>query len=142
MLRFVLDTDTFSLFLRGHSQVTANVLGRPLAETGTTIITVEEELSGWYTTLRKAKSPVSLATAYRRMTETVESLALLKLLTFTESAIARFAILRKQHPRIGRNDLRIAAIAIDNNVTLVTRNRIDFQAIEGLTIVDWSTQLL
>ena len=61
MLRFVLDTDTFSLFLRGHSQVTANVLGRPLAET-------------------------------------VESLALLKLLTFTESAIALFAILRKQHP--------------------------------------------
>ena len=138
MLRFVLDTDTFSLFLRGHSQVTASVLGRPLVETGTTIITVEEELSGWYTTLRKAKSPVTLATAYRRMTETVEALALLKLMTFSEAAIARFELLRKQHPRIGRNDLRIAAIAIDNNVTLVTRNRIDFQSIEGLTIVDWS----
>ncbi len=135
---FVLDTDTFSLFLKGHPQVTANVLGRSLAETGTTIITVEEELSGWYTTLRKAKSPVTLATAYRRMTETVESLALLKLFTFTEAAIARFAILRKQHPRIGRNDLRIASITLENGVTLVTRNRIDFQTIEGLSMVDWS----
>ena len=27
MPRFVLDTDTFSLFLKGHPQISANVLG-------------------------------------------------------------------------------------------------------------------
>lgn len=138
MPRFVLDTDMFSLFLRGHRKVCANVLGRPLTETTTTIITVEEELSGWYTLLRQAKNSQALARAYQRMTETVEALAMFRLQSFTETAIARFETLCKQHPRIGRNDLRIAAIAMESQITLVTRNRVDFEPIEGLTIVDWS----
>lgn len=138
MPRFVLDTDTFSLFIKGHPQVCANVLGRPLTETTTTIITVEEELGGWYTVLRKAKGRPALARAYNRMTETIGALSIFRLLSFSETAIARFESLRKMFPRIGGNDLRIAAIALETQTTLVTRNRIDFELIEGLTIVDWS----
>lgn len=135
---FVLDTDTFSLFLKGHSRVCENILGRPLDQTTTTIITVEEELGGWYSVLRQTKDHAALAQTYRRMTETVEALSRFRLLTFTELGIARFEILRKQHPRIGRNDLRIAAIVLENQLTLVTRNRADFEQVEGLLIVDWT----
>ena len=135
---FVRDTDTFSLFLKGQPQVCAHVLGQPLPQTTTTIITVEEELSGWYTLLRRAKGRQALARTYHRMTETVEALACFRLLSFTEEAIARFESLRKQHPRLGRNDLRIAAITLENQATLVTRNRIDFDQIEGLAVVDCS----
>ena len=63
MPAFVLDTDTFSLFLKGHSQVCGNVLGRPLDQTTTTIITVEEELGGWYSVLRNIEE--SLGTGSR-----------------------------------------------------------------------------
>lgn len=135
---FVLDTDTFSLFLKGQPRVCENVLGRPLDQTTTTIITVEEELGGWYSVLRKTKDHAALARTYQRMTETVEALSRFRLLTFTESAIARFDTLGKQHPRIGRNDLRIAAIVLENQLTLVTRNHIDFEHIKGLSFVDWS----
>ena len=135
---FVLDTDTFSLFLKGHPQVCENVLGRPLHQTTTTIITVEEELSGWYTLLRRAKTREALARTYQRMTDTVEALARFRLLSFTAEAIARFESLRKQHPRLGRNDLRIAAIALETQATVVTRNRVDFEQIAGLSFVDWS----
>ena len=109
-----------------------------MIETTTTIITVEEELSGWYTMLRKAKTPAVLARAYQRMTDTVEAFAMFQLRSFTEPAITRFETLRKQHPRAGGNDLRIASIALEVQATLVTRNRADFEPIEGLTIVDWS----
>lgn len=114
------------------------MLSRSLAETTTTIITVEEELSGWYTLLRSANSPQALAGTYRRMTQTVEALSQFRLLSFTEAAIARFDLLRRQHPRTGRNDLRIAAICLENQVTLVTRNVVDFQQIDGLLLADWS----
>ena len=110
---FVLDTDTFSLFLRGHPGVVANVLGRPLEETTTTIVTVEEELGGWYALLRRRKDRAALAQTYSRMTETVEALSQFRLLTFTEPAIARFEALRKRYPRIGRNGTAPAPVQDD-----------------------------
>ncbi len=138
MHRYLLDTDTFSLFLRGHPQVIANVFGRRRDFVTTTIITVEEELGGWYSLLRKTKDAASLARAYQRMTDTVECLASFSVMSFSEAAIRRFEMLRKLHPRIGGNDLRIAAIAMDSGLTLVTRNLIDFAEVEGLTIENWA----
>lgn len=38
---------------------------------------------------------------------------------------------------IGSNDLQIAAIALVNNLTLVTHNTREFSRVEGLRIEDW-----
>jgi tRNA(fMet)-specific endonuclease VapC len=50
----------------------------------------------------------------------------------------QFAKLRRQQVRIGTQELRIAAIALSKNATLVTRNTRDFAKVPGLHIVDWS----
>ena len=56
----------------------------------------------------------------------------------TESAIDRYEDLRKQKLNIGKMDLRIAAIVLQHDAILVTRNTQDFCRIPGLLLENWS----
>ena len=47
------------------------------------------------------------------------------------------ALLAKSGTLIGPNDLMIGAIAVANDLTLVTHNIREFSRIQGLTIEDW-----
>ena len=105
---------------------------------GLSIITVEEQLSAWYTLLRRAKTATDLVPVYRRMTETVRFLSRLPLLTSAEAAAHAYENLRKQKPRTGRMDLRIAAAALTRDCTLLTRNTVDFERVPGLRFEDWT----
>ena len=102
------------------------------------MLTVEEQLSGWYTALRKAKQPRKLAWAYQRLADTVRFLARLQILTYNEPAMKRYEGLRKRKIKIKRMDLRIAAVTLEHGGTVVTHNQSDFQRIPGLAVVDWS----
>ena len=44
----VLDTNILSLYQRGDSDITSKVNAHPAQELAITVITVEEELAGWY----------------------------------------------------------------------------------------------
>ena len=138
MTTFVLDTDMMSLLQRGHPRVAAQFDHYQPYEVATTVISVEEQLSGWYTLLRRAKTPMDLVRIYGYMSETVRFLGTLPILTFTDEAAGIYERLRNRHSRIGRMDLRIGAIVIAQDATLVTRNLADFKEIEGLVVVDWS----
>jgi tRNA(fMet)-specific endonuclease VapC len=138
MSLFVLDTDILTLHHRGHPAVRQNVGSHPAAELAIAVISVEEQLSGWYTVLRRASQPPELARAYRRLAETVAHLALWRILLFPESAIARYDQLAAMKLNIRKTDLRIAAIALENAATVVSRNLRDFGRVPGLTVVDWS----
>src|SRR5437868_15480194 len=120
MSLFVLDTDTLTLFERKHATVVARIAEHSPSEIAISVVTVEEQLSGWYAQLRQAKRPERLAWAYRRLSETVRFLARLPILTYDEKAMQRFEELRKQKIKIGRTDLRIAATVLEHGATLVT----------------------
>jgi len=138
MTRYVLDSDTISLLQRGDPTVVGHVGSCAPDEVAATIISVEEQLSGWYTLLRRAKMAKGLVPVYERMTETVRFFATLPLLTFTDAAASIYEQLCSQKRRTGRMDLRIAAIAIAYGAAVVTRNIDDFRDIEGLDVLDWS----
>ena len=138
MIRYFLDTDIVSLFQRGHVAVCAAVQRHAPAEIGLTVLSVEEQLSGWYTQLRRAKDRRVLAEIYQRMTNTVRFYASLEIVSFSEAAILRYEGLAKQKLKVRKSDLRIAALVLEHDAILVTRNRRDFARIPGLKIEDWS----
>jgi tRNA(fMet)-specific endonuclease VapC len=138
MTMYVLDTDTLSLYQHGHPVVTPQVDARPLTDLAITVITVEEQLAGWYSQLRHASHPPQVAAVYLRLAQAVKSLARLPIITYTEIDIQRYDQLKALKLNIGKQDLRIAAIVLENGATLVTRNTRDFQRVPNLTIVDWS----
>ena len=136
---FVLDTDHLTLLTEGQISVTNRAMSVPASELGTTIVTIEEQLRGWYARLRKAQSDLNrLERAYRGLSQVIDIAASLRVLSFSRAALERHADLKRQFRRVGRLDLAIAAIVLENNATLVTRNRVDFEQIHGLQIQDWS----
>jgi tRNA(fMet)-specific endonuclease VapC len=138
MMRCLFDTDMLTLYEEGHPEVCRNVAAHHPDDLGTTIISVEEQLFGWFTMLRRAKDRKASARIYQRMTDTVTFLARMQISSFTEPAIARYEALQAMKLNIGGKDLRIAAIVLEEGAILVTRNARDFRRVPGLVIEDWS----
>lgn len=138
MRLFVLDTDTLTLHQRGHATVCDNVALHDSEDLAISVITVEEQLSGWYTVLRQAKSKAKLARVYAQLAACVESLSDLRVLPFSEACIDRFETLRASRLPVGSMDLRIAATVLEFGGTLISRNIRDFSLIPSLVIEDWS----
>src|SRR5262245_30550812 len=123
MSLFVLDTDTMTLWLRGHMRVCERISVQDPSRLCTTIVTIEELLRGWYTQIRKAKGDEQVARAYAALQQTVQVAARLHVLAFDQVVIRRFNDLRARKLRVGTNDLKIAATVLENEGLLVTRNQ-------------------
>jgi tRNA(fMet)-specific endonuclease VapC len=139
MSLFVLDTDILSLYYNGDPTVAQRIDARPPADLAITVITVDEQLTGWYTLTRQARQPREIARAYAHLGDAIVRLARWRILHYTESAITRVAQLKSLRLNVRLMDLRIAAIALENGGVVVTRNRRDFSRVPGLSVEDWST---
>ena len=129
-------SDCFTLFQFGQEAVVAHA--EAVDRLAITIVTVDESLTGWYSRVRQSKTSEQLAMAYRGLHRTVDALRHMEVLPYSQLAIEAQMRLRRQFRQLGKLDLAIAAIALEFNATLVTRNRIDFEQIPGLKIEDWS----
>lgn len=81
------------------------------------------------------------ANPQRNLTLQQQFLAQFRSLPFDDLAATTFGTIRSQLEAlgtpIGAYDLQIAAIALTNNLTLVTHNTREFQRINNLLIEDW-----
>jgi tRNA(fMet)-specific endonuclease VapC len=59
-------------------------------------------------------------------------------LPFDDPCEAQFQQLRGLRLGIGVQDQKIAAVALVNGLTLLTRNRQDFSQVPGIQLDDWS----
>jgi tRNA(fMet)-specific endonuclease VapC len=135
---FLLDTDHLTLYQMGHPQLLQNVARRLTHQLGISVITVEEQLTGWQTALRQAKDDARRERIYLRMALTVEALSGWLVVPLSRAAMSRHATLIRQRLNVSSNDLKIAATAQEQNATVVTRNLRDFGRVPGLTCADWT----
>lgn len=138
MRLYLLDTDILTLFRSRHPRVCERAATHHRSELATSIITVEEQLTGWYSLLRRAKREDELVAAYQRLAGTVQFLSRVQILAFSSNAASRFTEFRKARLKIKTMDLRIACIALEAGAKLVTRNRSDFEVVPGLELEDWT----
>jgi tRNA(fMet)-specific endonuclease VapC len=92
----LLDTDTVSRFRLGNAAVIRRVLATPPKQICLSVITVEEQLNGWYTQLRQQQSDTRLAEVYERITRTTEFFGQFSLLTIDVAVIAHYRMLEKK----------------------------------------------
>jgi tRNA(fMet)-specific endonuclease VapC len=139
----VLDTDNVSLLERRATSPEGRILAERLdpiaaSEQATTVISYEEQLRGWLAVLAKARSMAHQIDAYRRLKRQLENYCGILVLDFDETAATIFKRLKQSKLRVRTMDLKIAAITLAHNATLLTRNTTDFRKVPGLKFEDWT----
>jgi len=128
---YALDTNTLLDYFRGKGNVARNLLAMPPNEVGLPAIVAYEVWVG----------VLGSQNARRRQTQYEQFLATVEILPFDSGVGRRAAEIRHALERrgegIGPLDTLIAATALANNATLVTRNMREFGQVQGLKLVDW-----
>ncbi len=138
---YLFDTDHLSLIQRNGAdgkRILARLATNPEAEIAVTIITYEEQARGRFNVLSKAKTIDQQIFAYDRLRQLVIDYQSITIVDFDRAAALEHQRLRQAYPRLGNMDLKIAAIALTCDATLLTRNYSDFGKIIELQIEDWS----
>jgi tRNA(fMet)-specific endonuclease VapC len=139
---FVLDTDHLTLLEWGSGAVGQRLHERvgalPEGEVVTTIITFEEQTRGWLAFQARARTLQQQVNAYRKLKRHLDIYLKIHVLEFDAEAAAEFEVLKRLLARIGAMDLKIAAIALAHDATVLTRNLKDFSRVPGLRVEDWT----
>ncbi len=138
MTRFLLDTDHLSLQQRGHPHLAKRLAEHPSEEIATSVITMEEMIRGRLAILSRRSEGETRISAYRRFQDTVHLFCKIPTVAFDPSSEQRFQELKTLRLRVGSQDLRIAAIALANDMVVLTRNIKDFGRIPDVLTADWT----
>ena len=138
---YILDTDHLSVLDRGGAN--AQRLLQRLASVSSSqvtasIISYEEQMRGWLSYIAKAQTIERQVETYKQLKRQLVSYCAIPILEFDEQASQEFQRLKKEYPRLGAMDLKIASITLVNRAVLLTRNKSDFGQISGLSIEDWT----
>lgn len=133
-MTYLLDTNTCIKYLNGRSEnIRLNLESRNSAAIVLCSIVKAELFYG----AMKSQNPEKTLPKLNQFLERFLSLS------FDDDASKAYGEIRAKLERIGTpigpNDLLIAAIALSNNVTLVTNNTREFGRVEGLALEDWES---
>jgi tRNA(fMet)-specific endonuclease VapC len=139
---YLLDTDYISLIQRGSGD--GRIIFQRLISTNsplaTTVITYEEQMRGWLDLIARATKFEAQVRGYQLLHQHTLNYQKVIIAPFDAPAIATYRQLRKTYPRLGKMDLKIAAIGITQEATLLTRNQRDFGQITTMRSEDWLTR--
>ena len=104
----------------------------------TTIVSFHEQINGWTKYIKNSLQADKTVAGYWRLENILNDFSRAQVLPFSADAAEIFGELRSQKVRVATMDLRIASIAIANQMTLLTRNSVDFDRIPNVSIEDWT----
>jgi len=135
----VLDTNHFREYVRPNPA--GELLRRRLQASEpnlfTTIVTAQESFQGWFNVINRQPAGRGQVHGYEVYQQTLEALAGLGLLAFDLDAALVFEELKAQRIRIGTMDMKIAAICLAHDATLLSRNLVDFEKVPSLKVENW-----
>ena len=140
---YIFDTDHLGVLQRQRGSDFENLITR-LAEMDqslfyTSIVSFHEQINGWTKYIKKSVDADETVNGYGRLENILRDFVRAQVLPFSPDAAEIFTELRSQKVRVATMDLRIASIAIANQMTLLTRNSVDFERIPNVSIEDWTS---
>src|SRR5258707_556334 len=135
------DTDILTEILQQKATYLQQAAAIPLDDQVVPIPVVEELVRGRLNIIRRAeagKTSTSIEQAYELFAQTLQAIRKGKVFLYSGEGEALFLEWRKQKVRGSTHDLRIAATCVVNSVTLISRNRRDFERIPGLLVEFWN----
>ncbi len=141
MYPYLMDSDHISMIDRAGpegTRILARIATLPPDSVAISLISYEEQMRGWMAEIARLHSVDRQLDVYSRLDRMRDYYCVTPVLPFDEKALAQFQGLWLRRLRVGTMDLKIAATALANEATLITRNTGDFGKVIGLTVEDWS----
>ncbi len=139
---FLLDTDHVVIVQQQsapeYDRLLRRVRRRDPDDLFVSVVSFHEQVMGWNANISRAKDSAGVVRGYSRLLGVLANFAEANVLPFDDAAVAAFDDLRRRGVRIGTMDLRIAAIALARDMTVLSRNLVDFERVPGLQIEDWT----
>jgi len=124
---WILDTDTLTLFQNRNPRIVQRLNQINFEQVAVTTVTVEEQMRGWLDAIRQSSEPQRLVWGYLGLRRGIEFFNTIRILDFDQNVSESYKELKQAKIRVGTQDLRIAAITISNDATLL-----NFSALKGL----------
>jgi tRNA(fMet)-specific endonuclease VapC len=139
---YLLDTDHVVVLQRGAGAEFENLTRRMADYPGDCffypVVAFHEQMLGAHTYIARARDRRGAVRGYALLDRVLTDFSLQEVLPFDEPAARKFDELRALRIRIGTMDLRISSIALVRAMIVLTRNIVDFRAVPGLRLEDWT----
>ncbi len=139
---YILDTDHLGILQRisdpHYPALSHRIAQHAQSEFYVTIVSFHEQILGWTAYIARARDTGGVVRGYLRLHAILTDFSFAQVLPFDDPAADLFNGFRRQRIRIGTMDLRIASIACTRDMTVLTRNLVDFQQVPHLAVEDWT----
>lgn len=141
-MKYLFDTDHITFFQRGagaeFARLSARMAPHPGGDFAFAVISFREQVLGAHAYINRAKSAADLAHGYAILGRILAFYSKAAVLPFDAHAGAAYDGLLRLRTGVAKMDLRVAAVALANGLTLLTRNVADFAKVPGLATQDWT----
>src|SRR5438552_2720967 len=126
MLQFLFDTDHLTLYDHGQQSVRQRHAAALPDAVAISTVTIQEYLRGRLAALARHPSGPKQVQAHANLLASLQLFQQFPQVAYDQRSDAQFQQLRALRLRVGTQDLKIASVALVNNLVLLSRNRRDF----------------